>query len=38
MDKREELRRLIIVLLQKITDEHTLERIYTFVNQIFCKK
>lgn len=38
MDKREELRRLIIVLLKKISDERTLERIYTFVNQIFCGK
>ena len=38
MDKREEIRRLIISLLAKITDEQTLERIYTFVNQIFCRR
>ena len=38
MEKHEEIRRLIISLLWKITDEQTLERIYTFVNQIFCGK
>jgi len=36
--KHEEIRRLIISLLEKIADEQTLERIYTLVNQIFCEK
>lgn len=38
MGKHEEIRRLIISLLEKITDEQTLERIYALVNQIFCEK
>lgn len=36
MDRKAELRRLIIKLLELITDEHTLQRIYDYVNQVYC--
>lgn len=36
MDRTEELRRLIVRLLARITDEDTLQRIYDYVNQVFC--
>lgn len=37
MDKRDELRSLIVKLLEKIEDRKKLKRIYDFVNQLFCK-
>lgn len=36
-DRASELRRLIAMLLELITDEHKLEEIYLFLNRIFCR-
>lgn len=37
MEKAAELRRLIIMLLEKITDEHRLRQIYLYLNRLICK-
>lgn len=36
METPEEFRGLIERLLDRISDAHTLKRIYTFVNQLIC--
>ena len=36
-DRASELRRLIAMLLELITDERKLEEIYLFLNRIFCR-
>lgn len=37
MCKKDELRCLIVRLLERIEDGEKLKRIYDFVNQVFCK-
>lgn len=37
MEKAAELRRLIIMLLEKITDEQRLRQIYLYLNRLICK-
>lgn len=36
-EKAAELRRLIIMLLEKISDERKLREIYLFLNRLICK-
>lgn len=36
-EKAAELRRLIIMLLEKITDERKLREIYLYLNRLICK-
>lgn len=36
-EKTAELRRLIIMLLEKITDERKLREIYLYLNRLICK-
>lgn len=36
-DRASELRRLIVMLLELITDERKLKEIYLFLNRIFCR-
>lgn len=36
-EKTAELRRLIIMLLEKITDERRLREIYLYLNRLICK-
>lgn len=36
-EKAAELRRLIIMLLERIDDERKLREIYIFLNQLFCR-
>ena len=37
MERAAELRRLIIMLLEKITDEQRLRQIYLYLNRLICK-
>lgn len=36
-EKAAEIKRLIILLLEKITDERKLREIYLYLNRLFCK-
>lgn len=37
-EKAAELRRLIIMLLEKITDVRLLKRIYSFIGKLYCEQ
>lgn len=38
MEKKEELRRLIVALVNRIENAGTLRRVYDLVNRLFCRK
>lgn len=38
MEKKDELRRLIIELVNRMEDEKLLRRVYILLNRLFCRK